>query len=205
MITVAALIAAEVAPSQARTFAVPLSIACERFDITTRARVAGFLAQCITESAHLTAMEEGLYYRSADRIWSVFPRLRALGMGELAKLARNPRALANKAYAGVNGNGDEASGHGWRYRGRGLFQLTGKGNYADAAVALRRPYVESPELVALPPDACLTAAWYWHTNRCNALADSAQWDAITKAVNGPGMMKRAERRSITDELLQVLP
>jgi len=205
VITVAALIAAEVAPSQARTFAVPLSIACERFDITTRARVAGFLAQCIVESEHFVSLEERLYYRRAERIWEVFHRLRQRGMNEVAKLARNPRALANAAYAHVNGNGDEASGDGWRYRGRGLKMLTGRGNYADAAVALRRPYVKSPELVALPPDACLTAAWYWHTNRCNALADSAQWDAITKAVNGPGMLKRAERRSITDELLQVLP
>lgn len=205
MITVATLVAADVAPALARTFAEPLAIACERFGITTRPRVAGFLAQAITESAHLTALEEGLYYRSADRIWSVFPRLRGRGMGEVAKLARNPRGLANAAYAGVNGNGDEASGDGWRYRGRGLFQLTGRGNYADADAGLRRPFVSAPELVALPPDACLTAAWYWHTNHGNDLADSAQWDAITRAVNGPGMLKRAERRSLTDELLQVLP
>lgn len=205
MITVAALIAADVAPALARVFAEPLAIACERFGITTRPRVAGFLAQAITESAHLSALEEGMYYRSADRIWIVFPRLRSLGMAEIAKLARNPRALANKAYERVNGNGGEASGDGWRYRGRGLFQLTGRGNYADAEAGLGRPFVSAPELVALPPDACLTAAWYWHTVHGNDLADSAQWDAITRAVNGPGMLKRAERRSLTDELLQVLP
>lgn len=204
MITVAALVAADVAPALARTFAEPLAIACERFGITTRPRVAGFLAQAITESTHFAALEEGLYYRSADRIWAVFPRLRSRGMGEVAKLARNPRALANAAYAHVNGNGDEASGDGWRFRGRGLFQLTGRGNYADAKAGLARPYIEAPELVALPPDACLTAAWYWHTVHGNQLADSAQWDAVTLAVNGPAMMKRAERRSLTDELLQVL-
>ena len=205
MITVTALIAADVAPALARTFAEPLAIACERFGITTRARVAGFLAQCVTESAHFAALEEGLYYRSADRIRAVFVRLRGRDLNDLTKLARNPRGLANAAYAHVNGNGDEASGDGWRYRGRGLFQLTGRGNYADASAGLARPYVEAPELVALPPDACLTAAWYWHNVHGNQLADSAQWDAITRAVNGPGMMKRAERRSLTDELLQVLP
>lgn len=205
MITVAALIAADVAPALARTFAEPLAIACERFGITTRARVAGFLAQCVVESEHFASLEERMYYRDARRIWDVFHRLRPRGMGELAKLARNPHGLANAAYAGVNGNRDEASGDGWRYRGRGLKMLTGRGNYADASAGLARPYVDAPELVALPPDACLTAAWYWHNVHGNQLADSAQWDAITRAVNGPGMLKRAERRSLTDELLQVLP
>ena len=205
MITVAALVAADVAPALARTLAEPLAIACERFGITTRARVAGFLAQCVVESEHFASLEERLYYRKPERIWEVFHRLRPRGMAEVAKLARNPQGLANAAYAGINGNGNEASGDGWRYRGRGLKMLTGRGNYADAEAGLGRPFVSAPELVALPPDACLTAAWYWHTNRCNALADSAQWDAVTRAVNGPGMLKRAERRSLTDELLQVLP
>lgn len=205
LITVAALVACGVAPAQARTFAEPLAMACERFRIDTRHRVAGFLGQYLVETDNLTAMEEVLYYRSADRIASVFRRLRDRGLNDLAKLARNPRGLGNAAYAGVNGNGNEASGDGWRYRGRGLPHLTGRGNYADAEAGLGRPYLSAPELVALPPDACLTGAWYWHTNHCNMLADTAQWDAITKAVNGAAMMKRAERRSLTDELLQALP
>jgi putative chitinase len=204
MITVAALITCGVGPAQARVFAEPLSIACERFDITTRHRVAGFLAQAVVESAHLTAMEESLYYRNADRIALVFKRLAHLDHEKLAKLARNPRGLANAAYAGVLGNGDEFSGDGWRFRGRGLFQLTGRGNYADAETGLSRPYVSAPELAALPPDACLTAAWFWHARRCNLLADSAQWDAITRTVHGPAMLKRDLRLSIAEDLLQVL-
>lgn len=204
MITIAALIACGVAPAQARTFAEPLNIACERFGITTKARCAGFLGQAVIESESFTALEEILYYRSADRIWSIFKRVRDRGLNEVAKLARNPQALGNAAYAHVNGNGDEASGDGFKYRGRGLFQLTGRGNYRDAEVGLNRPYVSTPELVALPPDACLTAAWYFYTNHGNDLADSAQWDGITRAVNGPGMLKRAERRSVTEEALLVL-
>jgi putative chitinase len=205
MITTATLVACGVGPTQARTFAVPLALACERFRINTRHRIAGFLGQYLVETDNLTALEESLYYRKPERIALVFQRLAHRGNQELVKLTRNPRALGNAAYAGVNGNGDEASGDGWRYRGRGLPHLTGRGNYAAAAAGLGRPYVESPELVALPPDACLAGAWYWSANGCNPLADTSQWDAITRVVNGPGMMKRDERRSLTDDLLQVLP
>lgn len=204
MITIATLIAAGVQPTQARIFAEPLAAACARFDITSRARVAGFLAQCRVESANFTALEEGLFYRSAERIGDVFKRLRPRGFDGLTKLARNPQALANAAYAHINGNGDEASGDGWRYRGRGLKQLTGRANYADAAEALGRPYLEHPDLVAQPVDACLTAAWFWHTAKGNLLADSAQWDAITRAVNGPGMLQADLRRQYAEEALQVL-
>lgn len=203
MITVATLIAAGIGPTQARQFAEPLAAACRRFDISTPARVAGFLAQCRVESQGFTQLEEGLSYRSAERIAEVFRRLRPRGMAQLALLVRNPKGLANAAYAGVNGNGDEASGDGWRYRGRGLKQLTGRANYADAAEALGRPYLEQPDLVALPEDACLTAAWFWHSAKCNILADSAQWDAITRAVNGPGMLQADARRQFAEEAVAV--
>lgn len=203
MITVATLIAAGIGPTQARQFAEPLAAACRRFDITTPPRVAGFIAQCRVESSGFTQLEEGLSYRSPERIWDVFRRLRPRGMSGLALLVRNPQGLANAAYAGVNGNGDEASGDGWRYRGRGLKQLTGRANYADAAEALGRPYLERPDLVAQPEDACLTAAWYWHTAKCNILADSAQWDAITRAVNGPGMLQADARRQFAEEAIGV--
>lgn len=201
MITVAALVACGIGPTQARLFAEPLDAACQRFDITNRARAAGFVAQCAIESALFQQLEESLYYRSPERIALVFKRLAPRGMS-LASLARNPQALANAAYANVNGNGDEASGDGWRYRGRGLKQLTGRGNYRDAEAGLGRPYVAQPDLVAQPEDACLTAAWYWHNAKCNLLADSAQWDAITRAVNGPAMLQAAERRAMTDEALR---
>ena len=205
MITIAVLCALRVDPTAARVFVDPLNAACSRFDVNSRYRVAGFLAQCLWESKFLSKMEESLYYRKPERIAEVFQRLRGRGYGELAKLTRNPQALANAAYAGVNGNGDAASGDGWRYRGRGPFQLTGLGNYRAAEVALTRPYVAQPELVALPQDGCFTAAWHWHVNRCNLLADSAQWDAITRAVNGPAMLEADERRSLAEEALQVLP
>lgn len=203
MITVATLIAAGIGPTQARQFAEPLAAACRRFDITTPPRVAGFLAQCNVESAGFTRLEENLNYRRPERLRDIFPS-RVKSLDDAARLvAAGPQAIANRVYAGKIGNGDEASGDGWRYRGRGLKQLTGRANYADAADAMGRPYLERPDLVALPEDACLTAAWFWHTAKCNILADSAQWDAITRAVNGPGMLQADARRQFAEEAVAV--
>ena len=200
LVTVGSLIAAGLAPTQARQFAEPLAAACARFDINTPARLAGFVAQCHIESAGFTRLEEGLSYSTPERIRAVFPS-RVPSLADAARLVRQPQALANRVYSGRLGNGDEASGDGWRYRGRGIVQLTGRANYADAATALGRPYVEQPELVALPPDACLTAAWFWHSRKLSILADSAQWDAITRAVNGPAMLHADLRRQHAEQAL----
>lgn len=201
MISVAGLVAAGIAPTQAREFCEPLSIACERFGIDTPPRIAGFVAQCRVESAGFTRLEESLFYRKAERIKAIWPS-RFASFDEAARYVGQPERLANRVYAGRLGNGDESSGDGWRYRGRGLKQLTGRDNYRAAGAALRRPYEEFPELVALPPDACLSAAWFWHSRNLNALADGAQWDEITRAVNGPGMLQASERRQYSAEGVQ---
>lgn len=194
MITVGALVAAGLHPTQARQFVQPLATACQRFDISTPARIGGFIAQCRVESDDLRKLEESLAYRTPERVRAVFPT-RVLNMNDAARLvAAGPRAIANRVYADKGGNGNEASGDGWRYRGRGILQLTLRNNYADAATALGRPYLDDPDLVAMPDDACLVAAWYWHTVKGNALADSAQWDAITRAINGPAMLHADLRR-----------
>lgn len=202
MIDVARLVAAGVAPTQARIFADPLKAACALWGIDTPARIAAFLAQAMHESARLTKLEESLYYTTPERIRAVFPR--TVPSLELAqRLIRNPERLANLAYAGKNGNGDVNSGDGWVYRGRGIFQLTGRANYTAAQVACNRPYVAEPWRVAEPSDACLTAAHYWHTHSLNVLADTMQVDAITRAINGPAMVAAAERRQFTEEAARV--
>lgn len=199
MLTLSALISAGVPPTQARLFLAPLSAACARFDINTPARLGGFVAQCRVESADFTRLEESLAYRTPERLRQVFPT-RVPSLADAARMvAGGPQAIANRVYAGKIGNGDEASGDGWRFRGRGLKQLTGRANYSDAAAALARPYVQQPDLVASPEDACLTAAWFWHTVKGNALADSAQWAAITRAVNGPGMLQADLRQQYSEE------
>lgn len=198
MISFSTLVAAGIAPTQARVFAGPLADACARFGIDTPVRVAGFVAQCRVESANFTTLEESLYYTSPERIRKIFPS-RVPDLEVAARLARNPKAMANRVYAGRLGNGDEASGDGWRFRGRGLKQLTGRYNYTQAALALGQPYVERPDLVAEPGGACLTAAWFWSQHGCNTFADSSQWDAITRVVNGPGMLQAFERRQYSND------
>lgn len=194
-LTVQQLIAAGANPTQARVFCDPLNAAMALYAIDTPVRVAAFVAQAMHESAHLTSMEENLFYTTPERIRALWPG-RVSGLDDAARLCRNPKTLANRVYASRMGNGNEASGDGWRYRGRGIFQLTGKNNYSDASVELNRPYIEQPDLVAQPSDACLTAAWYWHCNKLNTLADASNTRAITRAINGPAMAGLADRERL---------
>jgi putative chitinase len=198
MITIAQLIAAGIAPTQARAFAEPLTAACTRFAINTPARIAAFVAQCRVESSGFAKLEEGLYYSSPERIRSIFSS-RVATIHDAQALTRNPKLLANTVYAGKNGNGDAASGDGWLFRGRGLIQLTGRANYAAAAVGVGRPYLDEPDLVAQPADACMAAAWYWYAHKLNPLADSMQTDEITRAVNGRAMLHADLRRQYAEE------
>jgi putative chitinase len=195
MIDVASLVAAGIGPTQARLFETPLRAVCERFGIDTPARQAAFVAQCAHESALFTRLEEGLYYRTAERICAIF-RGTVPDPASAAGLACNPKALANRVYANRNGNRDEASGDGWRYRGRGLIQLTGRTNYTRAAQALGRDYVGEPDRVLDPFDACLTAGWFWDSAKLSALADAGRIDDITRAVNGRAMAGAGERREL---------
>jgi putative chitinase len=195
MVQLATLIAAGIGPTQARSFTVPLQEAFSRFQIDTPLRQAAFVAQCAHESQLFTSLEEGLYYRTPDRICRIF-RSTVPNLAVAQTLACNPKGLACHVYAGRNGNGNEASGDGWRYRGRGLIQLTGRSNYARAAAGLGRPYLEEPDVVAQPDDACLSAAWFWQAGNLNALADASRIDDITRAINGAAMAGAQERREL---------
>lgn len=202
-VTTALLIAAGVAPTQARVFEQPLQRACSCFGITTAPRLAAFLGQCLVESSRLVHTEENLFYSSPERIRAVFPS-RVPSLADAARLARNPQALANRVYAGRLGNGDEASGDGWRYRGRGLLQITGRAEYAAAAEQLGVDLLAQPDLVASPEYAALTAGLYWQTRKLNDLADAGQVAAITKAINGAAMLHRDERQQLTDDTLMAI-
>lgn len=213
MITIAALIAAGIGPAQARQFTPFLVEACARFYIDTPEREAGFIAQAAHESAGFTRLEENLHYTSADRLVRLFRTAYDLdrdGIADHEEVAhaeqylRNPRALASCIYANRLGNGPEASGDGWRYRGRGLFQLTGRDNYAQAEHGVGRPYLADPGLVAQPRDACLSAAWYWHSRGMNALMDVGRFDEVTRRLNGPAMLGADERLARYHEALGAL-
>jgi len=181
-LTLQHLTAAGVKPLTAAQWVEPLNAAFLRFEINTKDRIAFFLAQALHESAGFTKLEEDLRYR-ADRAYAVFGK-RFDSIEDAAEVVRRgPRALANRVYANKGGNGSEASGDGWKYRGRGPFQLTLRDNYLDAMMVLNRDYIENPDLVAEPPDGALTAAHYYAKVHGNTFADSDNFAGLTKAVN----------------------
>lgn len=206
------LIELGVEPAQARRFDEPLRAAMALHDISTPKRQAAFLAHCVLESARFTRLEENLRYTDPARIARIFrsgfdlDRDRVVDPEEIEfakQFVRQPEKLANRAYAGRNGNGDEASGDGWRFRGRGLFQLTGRANYQRAGwgVGLASVYLIRPELVAEPSDACLTAAWFWAAKGCNRMIDAGNFAGTTRAINGPAMLHAEERQALYHEAL----
>lgn len=139
-------------------------------------------------------------YSTPERIRQIFPS--SVPTLELARtLTRNPKALANRVYAGKNGNGPESSGHGWLYRGRGLIQTTGLANYRAAARTTGAPLVERPDLLLAPDHAAMAAAGYWERANCNRLADAGNVDAITRAINGAAMAGAAHRRDLSNDAM----
>lgn len=141
--------------------------------IDTVLRQAHFLAQACYESGYFARLTENLNY-SASRIAEVFPRLAS----RAASLAHNPEALANAAYADRFGNGDEASGDGYRFSGRGLFQTTFRANYAAIG------HEDDPDTVATPAGAVSSAIAYWNSRNCNDAADADNCPRVTLLING---------------------
>lgn len=185
-----------------------LNEAMARFDIGTTERMAAFLAQIAHESGQLTRLSENLNY-SAKRLMQVWP-VRFPTMEKALQYERNPERLANNVYAKRLGNGDEASGDGWRFRGRGLIQLTGRGNYRAAGQGIGLPLEEQPDLLVQPGPAALSAAWFWKSHGLNELADDRNDDndtedfrAITKRING-GTVGLKERLAFWETAKRVL-
>ena len=160
----------------------PLNATFIKFKIDTDRKQAAFLGQCGHECGNFKIFEENLNYRAATlmKLWPKrFPTL------EIAnQYAGNPKKIANMVYANRMGNRDEASGDGYRFRGRGAIQLTGHSGYYHAGQALGVDFVADPDLVATPLYALMTAGWFWSTHGCNELADAMNWVGLTKKING---------------------
>lgn len=178
-----------------------LNAAFERFYINSKNQQAAFIGQCGHECGNFKVLEENLNYR-AETLMKLWPK--RFPTREIAdQYARNPKKIANKVYADRMGNRDEASGDGYRFRGRGCIQLTGHANYFHAGKALGVDFVKEPDLVATPQYAALTAAWFWSTHDCNRLAELQDWKALTKKING-GHIGLDDRIKHTNHALAVL-
>jgi putative chitinase len=178
-----------------------LNATFERFDISNALRQAAFIGQAGHECGNFRIMEENLNYR-AESLMKVWPR--RFPTLEFAKeYERNPKKIANMVYANRMGNRDEASGDGYRFRGRGAFQTTGHSGYYHAGQALGEDFVMNPDLVATPTYAALTAGFFWDTHKLNQYADSRNYKTMTKKING-GLIGYEERVKHINHALEVL-
>jgi putative chitinase len=162
-----------------------------KYDITTVERVAGFLAQCGHESADFTVLKENLNY-SADGLHKVFPK-RFPTLESAQPYNRNPEKIANKIYSDRMGNGPEASGEGYKFRGRGAIQLTGKDNYSKFAASIGKSLDEAVAYTETLEGAIESACWFWKTHNLNTYADNSDVVGMTKVING-GTLGLDERK-----------
>ena len=158
---------------------------CDRYSINNVNRQSAFLGQCMHESNSFKVLQENLHYSTngLKSVWgSRFPT------NEIAdKYANHPDMIANKVYANRMGNGDEESGDGWKYRGRGIIQCTGKDLYKTLSNALNIDLISDPDMLLEMPYASMSAGWFWNKKGLNDLADQNNYEAtkeMTKRING---------------------
>lgn len=176
--------------------------ACKAFDINTDKRLSSFFAQIGHESAGLSRIEENLNY-SATGLRNVFGKYFPTDQ-IAASYARKPILIANRVYGSRMGNGDELSGDGYKYRGRGFIQLTGKNNYKSISDYFEEDFINNPDKLLEPVWCALSAAWFWHVNNLNPLADRGDTVALTKRINGGthGLDDRIKRYNLALEVLK---
>lgn len=188
-------------PAEWFDIAIPLF---RKYEIDTVSRVAGFMSQCAYESGDFRMLEENLNY-SWQRLRQVFPRYFKTD-ADAQRVNRNPEAIANIVYDDknrVNKIGNTQPGDGWRFRGRGIIQLTGRWNYAKFGEYVGMTAEEAAEYLSTKKGALESACWYWSTNRINRFADANDVTGMTKAINGGshGLSERAKRFNSAKSIL----
>lgn len=196
MITVESLTKFAPSISNAAVHAAALESARLASSVTTARRLCHFMGQVFVETAGFTVMEENLNYRNPERLDAVFSAVKGTEDAK-ALIMKGPQAIANRVYAKRLGNGDEASGDGWRYRGSGYKQLTGRANYRAIGAIVDMDLEGQPELARDPVGAAKVAFAFWDANKCSPLADAGDLEGITEKINGPAKLGLAERRNAT--------
>ena len=157
---------------------------CNTYNVNTEARICNFLAQIFHESGNLSVVKENLYYTTTSRLQAIWPSRFPTSESALP-FVRNESLLAEKTYSGRLGNTEP--GEGYKFRGRGLIQITGKYNYRAFGVFCNQDFISNPDLLLEPRFAVLSAFWFWNKSNCNAFADSDSSEAMkqtTKIING---------------------
>ena len=161
----------------------PLKDILAKYQINTPQRIAMFVAQCGHESLNFTVLEENLNY-SAKGLYAVFGKYFQRAGRDANAFHRQPERIANVVYADRMGNSNAASGDGWKYRGRGVIQLTGAHNYAMFADAVGKKLSQIIEYVSTKDGALESACWFWNKNDLNRYADNGDIKGATKRING---------------------
>jgi putative chitinase len=173
-----------------------------KYKIDTVNRVAGFIAQCSHESRQFTVLEENLNY-SANALNLIFPKyFKKIGR-DADDYHRDPKAIANVIYANRMGNGNTKSGEGWKFRGRGVIQLTGKNNYKAFAESIDKSLNKTIDYVKSKKGALESACWYWNSRKLNDTADDKDIIRMTKKING-GTIGLEDRKHHWKEALAIL-
>ena len=152
------------------------------YEINTPKRIAAFIAQCAHESGGFRFLKENLNYK-AESLTKIFKKYFPT-IESTVGYAKNPQKIANKIYANRMGNGDEASGEGYKFCGRGLIQLTGRDNYTWFAASLQISPEEASQYLETFEGAAQSACWFWETNNLNKWADVGDIEKMTKIING---------------------
>jgi putative chitinase len=183
-------------------YVTPLNEVCQYYEINTPKRIAGFLANIVHESGYLAkeVLSENLNY-SAKGLMTTFKKY--FPNEALAKqYEKKPEKIANKVYGGRMGNGDESSGDGWRYRGRGAIQLTGKQNYTRFANDLGITPEECAEYLETPAGAISSSGWFFDQNDLLKYCDAGDWTTLTKRING-GLIGHEHRMELIHQILDL--
>jgi putative chitinase len=182
-------------------FVQPLNDTFEEFEINNPKRIAMFLAQVGHESGGLRHRKENLNY-SAQGLNKIFPKYFIRAGRDANQYAKKPEAIANVVYANRMGNGDEDSGDGWKFCGRGLIQLTGKTNYSAFAEYMEMDLDAVVEYLETEEGAAMSAGWFWDSRDLNKWADAGDIVKCTKLING-GTIGLADRKSHYEEALHI--
>jgi putative chitinase len=172
--------------------------------LNTRLRLIHFMAQIAHESADFRALVESTNYKDAKRLDQMFSNVKGIDHAR-DLIARGPVAIGNCIYANRLGNGNEASGDGYRYRGRGFIMTTGRTNYADVEAYSGLPLIAHPELLGQSTFAAQAAAFFWATNAINTPADADDLRGVTRKVNGPALAGLADRQKYLDRARAIWP
>lgn len=174
------------------------------YDINTPKRIAAFLAQCAHESGEFTRIVENLNYKP-QALRRLFPKYFPddVTANQYCAKPNKQEAIANRIYASRMGNGDEHSGDGYRFRGRGLIQLTGRTNYQSFADSLEMSIDDVPEYLGTFEGAAQSACWFWETNGLNKFADAGDILGLTKRING-GTIGLEDRKKHYEHALHIL-